>query len=85
MAKLFVVEGGKTEVLEAQPFDNETLLQDILEKFPEVIALDDLGVSEPFIVIGREVATPAGSIDVLCIDGEGVLTVIETNLLVILK
>jgi Holliday junction resolvase-like predicted endonuclease len=80
MAKLFVVEGGKTEVLEAQPFDNETLLQDILEKFPEVIALDDLGVSEPFIVIGREVATPAGSIDVLCIDGEGVLTVIETKL-----
>ncbi len=44
------------------------------------MALDDLGVSEPFVVIGREVATPAGYIDVLCIDGEGVLTVIETKL-----
>lgn len=80
MKKLFIVEEGKTKVLEDQGFDNEKLLQDVLEKFPEFIALDDLGVVEPFIVIGREVATPAGYIDVLCIDGDGVLTVIETKL-----
>ena len=75
-----MVEGGKTQMLEPQHFSNESLLQDILEKFPEVIALDELGVTEPFLVIGREVATPAGYIDVLCIDGGGVLTVIETKL-----
>jgi len=80
MTKLFILEGGKTRVLEEQGFDNEKLLQDVLEKFPEFIALDDLGVVEPFIVIGREVKTPAGYIDVLCIDGDGVLTVIETKL-----
>ena len=80
MTKLFVVEAGKTQTLESQYFDNEKILQDILERFPEVIALDDLGVSEPFLVIGREVATPAGYIDVLCIDGEGILTVIEAKL-----
>ena len=67
-------------VLENKAFDNEKLLQDVLEKFPEFIALEDLGVVEPFVVIGREVSTPAGYIDVLCIDGEGVLTVIETKL-----
>ena len=80
MKKLFVIEGDKTQVLERQTFDNEKLLQDILEKFPEVVALDELGVYEPFVVIGREVTTPAGYIDVLCMDGEGVLTVIETKL-----
>ena len=80
MKKLFIVEGGETRILEDQGFDNEKLLQDVLEKFPEFIALDDLGVVEPFIVIGREVETPAGYIDVLCIDGDGVLTVIETKL-----
>jgi len=80
MRKLFIVEGGETKVLEDQGFDNEKLLQDVLEKFPEFIALDDLSVVEPFIVIGREVATPAGYIDVLCIDGDGVLIVIETKL-----
>lgn len=80
MNRLFIVEGGKTRVLVNKDFDNESLLQDILEKFPEFVALEDLGVSEPFVVIGREVATPAGYIDVLCIDGEGVLTVIETKL-----
>ena len=80
MKRLFIVEGGKTRVLVNKDFDNESLLQDILEKFPEFVALEDLGVSEPFVVIGREVATPAGYIDVLCIDGEGVLTVIETKL-----
>lgn len=80
MSKLFIVEGNQTKVLDQKAFDNETLLQDVVERFPEVIALDDLGVTEPFIVIGREVATKAGYIDVLCIDGDGVLTVIETKL-----
>ncbi len=80
MKKLFLVDAGKTIVLESQSFENEKLLQGVLEKFPEFIALDDLGVSEPFFVIGREVSTPAGFIDVLCMDGEGVLTVIETKL-----
>ncbi|MBT9132080.1 MAG: Endonuclease NucS [Firmicutes bacterium] len=67
-------------MLDQKAFDNETLLQDVVERFPEVIALDDLGVTKPFIVIGREVATKAGYIDVLCIDGDGILTVIETKL-----
>ena len=80
MKKLFIVESGETRILDDQGFDNEKLLQDVLEKFPEFIALDDLGVVDPFIVIGREVETPAGYIDVLCIDGDGVLTVIETKL-----
>ncbi len=80
MSKLFIVEGNQTKVLDQKAFDNETLLQDVVERFPEVIALDDLGVTEPFIVIGREVATKAGYIDVLCIDGDGILTVIETKL-----
>lgn len=80
MSKLFIVEGNQTKVLDQQAFDNEKLLQDVVERFPEVIALEDLGVKEPFIVIGREVATLAGYIDVLCMDGDGVLTVIETKL-----
>lgn len=80
MSKLIIVEGNKTKVLNEKGFDNEALLQDVVEKFPEVIALEDLGVTEPFMVIGREVQTKAGYIDVLCIDGEGVLTVVETKL-----
>lgn len=80
MSKLFVVEGSKIRVLEQKLIENEALLQDVVERFPEVIALEDLGVTEPFIVIGREVPTKAGNIDVLCIDGDGVLTVIETKL-----
>jgi len=80
MSKLFIVEGNQTKVLDQKAFDNEALLQDVVERFPEVIAQDDLGVTEPFLVIGREVATKAGYIDVLCIDGDGVLSVIETKL-----
>lgn len=41
ITKLFVAEEGKTQVLERQSFDNDKLLQDILEIFPEFIALDD--------------------------------------------
>lgn len=42
MEKLFVVERGETEASKTQPFDNEKPLQGILEKFREVIALDDV-------------------------------------------
>jgi|GEM_PF-1733807 len=80
MPKLFIVEGKKTRVLDQRGFDNEKLLQNVVERFPEVIDLGDLGIREPFIVIGCEVYTLAGYIDVLCIDGNGVLTVIETKL-----
>ena len=74
MNKLFIVEGDETRILDDQGFDNEKLLQDGLENFPDFIALNDLGWVEPFIVIGREVETPTGYIDVLCIDRDGVLT-----------
>lgn len=45
MSKLFIVEGNQTKVLDQKAFDNETLLQDVVERFPEVIALEDLGVT----------------------------------------
>lgn len=80
MSKLFFMDGEQIKLLDQIVFENEALLQDLLERFPQVIALDDIGVTEPFIVIGREVETKAGFIDVLCIDGNGVLTVIETKL-----
>lgn len=41
MSKLFIVEGNQTRVLDQKAFDNETLLQDVVERFPEVIALEE--------------------------------------------
>lgn len=37
MSKLFIVEGNQISILEQKTFDNEALLQDVLERFPEVI------------------------------------------------
>lgn len=78
--KIIIAGPDSVHLLENEPFYNEEILQSYIEKFPQIVPLESLGVVEPFVVIGREVATSAGFIDILCIDGNGVLTVIETKL-----
>jgi hypothetical protein len=76
-----VVRGGKPQMVEAEAFESEAILQGYLETFPSLIPLE--GVQEhpaPLLVIGREVSVPPGSIDLLLIDTEGVLTIVETKM-----
>ena len=56
-------------------------MQDYLEEYPSLIPLADIveGASQ-LLCIGREVGAGSGSIDLLCIDKDGLLTVVETKL-----
>ncbi|TET40272.1 MAG: hypothetical protein E3J66_07075 [Dehalococcoidia bacterium] len=81
MAKILVIEGDKATLLDKIKFTGEGKLQDYLEKYPSLIPLGEIveGASD-LLCIGREVGVPSGSIDLLFIDKDGLLTVVETKL-----
>jgi hypothetical protein len=69
------------QVLQAEPFAIEARLQDVLEQHPEILWLGQVIDAPPTLVtIGREVPVPSGSIDLLYLGSDGVLTVVETKL-----
>lgn len=82
MAKiLLVIEGEKEATLDEIGFTFEGKLQDYLEKYPSLIPIEDIDENAaPLLCIGREVGVPSGSIDLLFIGKDGVLTVVETKL-----
>ena len=47
-------------------------LEDWLEENPQVLVSD-----EPLLIIGRQVSTPVGTIDLLALDAEGAIVVVE--------
>ena len=72
---------GQIISLEAEPFGFEVDLQNLLEKFPELVLASTTHALELDIwVIGYEVPTESGSIDLLLLDSGGGLWVIETKL-----
>ena len=79
--KILLIDGGKVTPLSETEFTGEGKLQDYLEEYPTLIPLADIveGASD-LICIGREVAAGPGSIDLLCIDKDSLLTVVETKL-----
>lgn len=79
--KILLIDGRNITPLSETEFTGEGKLQDYLEKYPTLIPLADIveGASD-LICIGREVAAGPGSIDLLCIDKDGLLTVVETKL-----
>ena len=81
MRKILLIDGGKTTPLNETKFTEEGKLQDYLEEYPTLIPLADVVEdASPLVCIGREVGTGSGSIDLLCIDKDSLLTIVETKL-----
>lgn len=81
MARILVVEGNKVKPVDQTRFTLEGKLQDYLEEYPSLVPLGEIveGASD-LVCIGREVGVSSGSVDLLFIDQDGVLTVAETKL-----
>lgn len=81
MAKILVIEKDKATALGQVKFTEEGKLQDYLEEHPSLIPVEDIDENAaPLLCIGREVSVPSGSIDLLFVDKDGMLTVAETKL-----
>jgi len=81
MAKILLIEGESSKVIDKVKFTEEGKLQDYLEEYPSLIPLSEIveGASD-LLCIGREVGVPSGAMDLLYIDKDGLLTVAETKL-----
>src|SRR5437879_1599137 len=62
-----------TEVLAA----DEAQLQERIKRTPELIPIEDFGMSGPMLVIGRESSLPSGAIDLVGPARSGELLLIE--------
>jgi hypothetical protein len=86
---VYIVEedGGLVEMAE-QPYDSEALLQELLEKYPSLLAGDQLGLGEPrrWALVAREVGLASEqdgsdrwSVDHLFLDQDAVPTLVEVK------
>ena len=81
MRKILLIDGGKPTPLSETRFVGEGKLQDYLEEYPDLIPLADIVEGAPqLLCIGREVGAGPGSIDLLFLDTDGLLTIAETKL-----
>ncbi len=81
MAKLVVIKEGKSRIMDQASLLQESELQDLLEKYPSIIPMEEIGEESQLTLIGREVNLPSGSaVDLLYVDNDGVLTLVETKL-----
>lgn len=79
MARKIVIrrEDGTWPVLTEILAENESQLQEIMKANPDLLPIDEFGMTGPLLVVGRETALPSGYIDLLCVARSGELLVIE--------
>ena len=80
MQILALEQGGKTIVLDPQPFDLEVGLQELLERYPTLMLAASEFDERQIWTIGYEVGTAAGAVDLLMLDSSGEVWIIETKL-----
>lgn len=78
---IYEPESGKWEKTPEGEFAEETKMQELVKDNPDIIPLSDLGEDiPPMLVVGRESSLPNGNPDLICVDENGLITVIECKL-----
>jgi hypothetical protein len=82
MGYLIKIQNNKAQKLISRAFENETSLQEQVKRYPQIIPLEELDENyRPLLIIGREFTLEdSGSIDLLGIDVDGLLTLVEFKL-----
>jgi hypothetical protein len=82
------LQNGNATLLQRVRFDdkvfNESWLQDVLFEHPHLLPIGEIEpVFDGLVSLGskdKEISTPAGPIDLLCVNAKGYLTIVETKL-----
>jgi hypothetical protein len=79
MARRLVVElaDGSRPVLTEVPAHDELQLQEQLKRHPELLPLDELGLTGPAAVVGRESSLDSGKVDLVLLGNGGDLALVE--------
>jgi hypothetical protein len=75
--KVLVLHAGSTFDLTETPAENEHHLQQVMKESPKLLPVDDLGVTGPLLVVGREASVASGSIDLVGVVPSGDLVLVE--------
>jgi hypothetical protein len=88
-AAIYLLQSDESLVaLASQPYDTERLLQDLLAKYPELLAGEQMDDESPrrWLLVSQELAVPAEeggggrwSVDHLFLDQDGVPTIVEVK------
>jgi hypothetical protein len=70
-------ESGADAVLSETLADNEAQLQELVKAHPELLPIEEFGMTGPLMVIGRETMLPSGSIDLVGLARGGELLLVE--------
>jgi hypothetical protein len=71
------LNSDSTRILTEMPADNEAQLRDLIKDHPDLIPIDDFGMTGPLMVVGRETTLPSGGIDLVGIARGGELLLLE--------
>lgn len=87
--KIFLIQNGDTlATLEERPYQNEVLLQTLLERYPELLDGEQIDEASPrrWLLVSREVRFPDAddggermSLDHLFLDQDGIPTLVEVK------
>jgi hypothetical protein len=69
-------EGGEVMLSEVDA-ENEAQLQDRLKDSPSLLPLEEFGLPDPLLVVGRETSLPSGAADLLALAPTGDILVVE--------
>jgi hypothetical protein len=72
-----VLHAGSTFDLTETPAENEHHLQEVMKESPKLLPVDDLGITGPLLVVGREASVASGSIDLVGVVPSGDLVLVE--------
>lgn len=79
MKKLYIQTGSSLTTLKENKFEQELALQELLEKYPDLIPSDEIIGNPSFFLVQRELPVSTGYIDHLFIDQMMVPTIVETK------
>jgi hypothetical protein len=74
---LVELAGGNSPILEEVAAHDEAQLQGMLKRHPELLPLEELGLSGPAVVVGRESQLESGRIDLVVLGNGGELALVE--------
>ena len=79
MPRKMMVESadGKLAILTETPADDEAQLQVLVKDHPELIPVEEFGMTGPVMVVGRETRLQSGAVDLVALARSGDLLVIE--------
>ncbi len=70
-------EDGSRPILTEVLADDEAQLQELMKENPELLPIEEFGMTGPLMVVGRETTLPSGAVDLIGISHGGDLLLIE--------